>query len=135
MNMIAYRKGYKYQLAEPYKISIPIYNRDVTMPFVTLSRTGLLTIKAGYAWDGPSGPAIDTLNFMRGSLVHDVLYQMIRLGHLDRGARVIADDLLKKICIQDGMSKARAWWVYWAVKTFAQRASMPSSEPPVLRAP
>jgi len=39
---------------------------------------GGLLIKAGYSWDGPSGSAIDTKNFMQGSLVHDALYQLLR---------------------------------------------------------
>ena len=136
MNIIAYRRGYKYQVAEPYEIDLPIQGAlDVSTNLLRLSKTGKLTILDGYAWDGPSGPAIDTVNFMRGSLVHDALYQLIRLGHLDRKWRDGADEILREICIEDGMSKARAWWVYTSVKTFAQRAAMPSSEPQVFRAP
>jgi hypothetical protein len=41
----------------------------------------------GYAWNGPSGPTLDTRNFMRGSLVHDALYQLMREGRMDNGLR------------------------------------------------
>ena len=37
-----------------------------------------LYISKGYSWDGPSGPAIDTPDWIKASLVHDALYQLIR---------------------------------------------------------
>ena len=51
--------------------------------WVSIQPDGRLVIQKGYAWDGPSGPTIDTENFMRGSLVHDALYQLFREGKLD----------------------------------------------------
>lgn len=136
MNSIAYREGYKYQLVVSYDGNIPLYPpRDIRTEYIDLNKRGEILIRRGYAWDGPSGPAVDTSNFMRGSLIHDALYQLIRRGHLDRSMRGESDEILRKTCVEDGMSKARAWWVYTAVKTFAQRAAMPSNEPPVLHAP
>ena len=136
MKTISYRRGYKYQLAEPYEINVAVLpERDVSTSHLRLSKDGKLVILDGYAWDGPSGPAIDTTNFMRGSLVHDVLYQLIRLGYLDLQWRDKADEILREICIEDGMSAARAWWVYASVKTFAARAARPSSEPQIFKAP
>jgi hypothetical protein len=71
MNLISFRnlKRYKYQLLRDYKYQTAIrLNHDVKIQgFITLSINGLLTIAKGYAWDGPSGPTIDTKNFMRGS--------------------------------------------------------------------
>jgi hypothetical protein len=86
-----------------------------------------LHIAAGYTWDGASGPAIDTLNFRNGSLVHDVLYQMMREGGLPatRANRKRADQILKEICLADGMSYIRAQWVYLIVQTFARRWAVP----------
>jgi len=115
--MITYRSGYKYQLRNTYKIStgiIPPY--ELTTRYLTLGTDGKLTIKAGYAWDGASGPAIDTQNFMRGSLVHDALYQLMEDKHLSHDHMEAIDRLLQKLCIEDGMSKMRAWWVYQGVK-------------------
>ena len=136
MRHIQYREGYKYQLVISYEGDIPLYpSQDIKTEYIDLNKKGEILIRRGYAWDGPSGPAIDTRNFMRGSLIHDALYQLIRLDKLPREAKNIADKILLDTCVEDGMNKARAWWVYTAVKTFASRATMPSSEPPVLMAP
>lgn len=105
--------------------------------WVTLSKTGRLTMKKGYAWDGPSGPTIDTKNFMRGSLVHDACYQLMRAKLLPQDKRKPADVLLWLICIDDGMSRTRADYVYHAVRAFARRAARPRKqpEPVVITAP
>jgi len=110
--------GYKYELTETYKVRVPIKEGDVLSDYVRIKPRGFMIIKAGYAWDGPSGPTIDTLNFMRGSLVHDALYQLIREGKLDTKYRKVADKLLRDICREDGMSKLRSTIVYWAVRIF-----------------
>lgn len=115
---ISYIAGYKYQLAEHYIIKIPITGYEFNHDFCRLSLNGVLAIGAGYAWDGPSGPTFDTKNFMRGSLVHDVLYQAMGLELLPISCKQEADKILRRICREDGMSKIRAWWVYRAVKKF-----------------
>ncbi len=123
--MIRYKCGYKYQLYEDYEVQtkiIPI--QDVRTRFLDLTERGLLTIRAGYAWDGPSGPAIDTATFMRASLVHDALYQLIREGFLERGWRDEADNEMRRICVEDGMSRFRAWYAYHAVSVFGGRVGM-----------
>lgn len=136
MKQIAYRSGFKYQLSQPYRDKIPIRpEHDINTPRIKLSRDGELTITAGYSWDGPSGPTIDTSNFMRGSLVHDALYEIIRAGHLDAKEKESADRLLQAMCIEDGMSTVRAWWVYQGVAGFGGASIRPSAERPVLRAP
>lgn len=117
MEAIKYRAGYKYQLAEPYTVQTNIKpDEAIVDAFIVLTPSGLLTICAGYAWDGPSGPTIDTKNFMRGSLVHDALYQLMREKRLDCGWRDTADRELQRLCREDGMSAIRAWWVYQGVK-------------------
>lgn len=114
---IKYRGGYKYQLAEDYASETGIaLGYGVGNHFIFLSPTGQLVIKEGYAWDGPSWPAIDTKNFMRGSLEHDALYQLMREGLLTPEHRIIADKRLRAVCLEDGMSSARAWWVYNGVR-------------------
>lgn len=119
---IYYKKGYKYQLHSPYHMNIQIIPaHDIDTKFISLSMEGNLLIKAGYAWDGPSGPSIDTSSFMRGSLVHDALYQLIANRLLKRGDRERADKLLKRICLEDGMFSFRAWYVYKAVRKYGNR--------------
>lgn len=117
-------KKYKYRLVDTYTIYVQIYPpSDIKTEFIELtSEKGLLSIKSGYMWNGPSGPAIDTPSFMRGSLVHDALYQLIREKHLDRSYRKKADQLLRWICIKDGMYPWRAFYVYWIVRLFGRFA-------------
>lgn len=137
MPCILYNDGYKYQLKRDYTQVIEIKpTSPIDSYFITLDTSGLLTIKKGYAWDGPSGPTIDTKNFIRGSLVHDALYQLMRENHLDKSRyRDAADRLLQKICIEDGMSKLRAWWVYEAVNRFGDPSADPANDRPATYAP
>ena len=134
--MIYYKKGYKYQLTRDftYQLSFTIPNA-IEQEWFSITKSGLLKAKRGYAWDGPSGPTIDTKNFMRGSLEHDILYQCIRLELLSRSYKNLADLELKKICLEDGMCKLRAWWVFKALDGFADFAIMPSNESKELVAP
>lgn len=118
-NKIRYRDGYKYQLTQPYIMLLGITPDDIIDDdFIGLDKFGLLTIRAGYAWDGASSIALDTASFMRGSLVHDALYQLIADGKLPAITRVYADDLLRRLCREDGMSAIRAWYVHKAVRMF-----------------
>ncbi len=131
MKLITYRKlrVYKYQLREDYTIKIPIKpEENISTDFIKLDTERNLTIKTKYAWDGPSGPTIDTRNFMRGSLIHDALYQLMREKHIDIETRDEADQLLRQQCIEDGMSRLRAWIVYKAVKWFGEKSALPSEE-------
>ena len=136
MKHIYYREGYKYQLAKEYAIKIDIKPiSDIFTDYINLSIYGWLVIKAGYAWDGPSGPAIDTKNFMRGSLVHDALYALMREGKLDRCHKDDADRILEQLCKEDGMWGIRAWWVYVGVSKFGAKATTEEGENPTVRAP
>lgn len=119
-------------MAEEYIVSVRIKPADdVSNRFICLSTDGTLRIRADYAWDGPSGPTIDTKNFMRGSLVHDALYQLMREGYLPGSYRDEADDELRRICLEDGMSGLRAWWVYQGVRL----GGGPAADPRNARAP
>lgn len=127
--MICYKKGYKYQLARTYICHVDIYpSQIIKTRFITLDTTGLLTICWGYAWDGPSGPTIDTKSFMRGSLIHDVLYQLMRIGMLGLWNREAADKELRRICLEDKMNPIRAWYVYHSVRKFARSAALPENK-------
>ena len=124
MKSIRYRSGYKYQLAESYSTAIGIRPAEnIITGFVLLNTDGLLVIKQGYAWDGASGPTIDTKSSMRGSLVHDALYQLIRLGFLPAGVRIACDKEAHKIWIEDRMIKSRADVWQWFLNRFAGYAT------------
>ena len=134
---IRYKKGYKYQLAEQYQDTISIIpDHDIVSDYIDLDTQGSIVIKKGYAWDGPSGPTVDTRNFMRGSLVHDALYQLMRANQLDRQRwRNPADRLLQQMCREDGMNRLRAWWVYKGVDWFAEKATRESQRKRIITAP
>ncbi len=121
---VEYRRlpPYKYQTTIPLIFLTDIQPKeDIVHPFFRLSKDGVLTVAAGYAYDGASGPAIDTKNFMRGSLAHDCFYQMhqLRLG-LPIDWKEKADKLLVRLTREDGMSKIRCAWVYQSVKYFGR---------------
>ena len=132
MDKITYKKRirYKYTLVKDYRFKTKLSEpKDIKKDsdFIELTTDGWLTIKKGYAWDGPSGPTIDTKNFMRGSLVHDALYQLMREKIIPIDRREYADKLLKDLCLEDGMSKLRAWYVHWAVDKYGEKNAHPES--------
>ncbi len=128
--MITYKKRrkYKYNLrvAHEYAANIKV-RKAADLGKLKITKDGYLTLRNGYAWDGPSGPTLDTKNFMRGSLVHDALYQLMRSTIIDQDQRKRADKILKEICIDAGMSKIRAWWVYLGVRWFGSRSARPDT--------
>jgi len=140
---IEFKRGYKYQLHRTYTHIIPIEVNEIinnseflkVSPLKEMPGKAMLIMKKGYAWDGPSGPTWDTSNFMRGSLVHDALYQLMREGHIPGSYRELADKELHRICREDGMSRIRAWYVYRAVRRGAGFAADPSRRRPLLFAP
>ena len=136
---IRYCSGYKYQLAEEHVLTVRILpGEDIQTPFIDLSTAGELVIKRGYAWDGASGPAPDTKKLMRGSLVHDALYQLMRRepNKLPRDQwRDQADLELRRVCRDDGMNRVWAWVVYQAVRRFGESAAEPASRKKVHVAP
>lgn len=137
MSCIHYGAGYKYQLRRAHAERVAIYPaREVGNEWVRLLPDGTLQFKAGYAFDGPSGPTFDTLDSMRGALTHDGLYQLMREGHLDhRVHRAPADAELLRLCIEDGMWKPRAYAWYLMVRAFADPAADPALVTPDRCAP
>lgn len=112
---------YKYELVNQYSIQLPeelIPGSEILTDYIIISSAGWMTVKNGYQWDGASGPTIDSKGSMRGSLVHDALYQLIREKRLPKSCRKDADQLFKKICNQDGLGWFRAGYYYWGVRLF-----------------
>jgi len=95
----------------------------IVTEYIQMTAAGELRIRAGYCWDGASGPTIDTKNTMLGSLIHDALYQLIREGWLDFSHRKAADVLLRDIMISKGMTKIRARIWYRAVRKAAYKSA------------
>lgn len=135
-----YCAGYKYQLQADLLAKLPLTGEQGCVDgFLELKPDGTLTVKAGYAWDGASGPALDTPSAIRGSLIHDALYQLMREGFLPQSCREIADRILVEVCRMDGMDPLRAAGWYAAVREFgrpsAARCDRATYVAPPLEAP
>ena len=131
---IAYRDGYRYQLAESYAVDVRLIPATlIDTPWIRLDRDGVLTIHEGYAWDGASGATIDSPCAMRPSLVHDALYQLIGLGLLPRETREHADRIFRELCAEDGMGVVRRTLWHHMVRRFGPADGSPMK--PVRYAP
>ena len=143
--MIRYRKlrHWKFILHEDYLVDTGITGfefprgDDSTKLFlIELTPAGQLTVRKGYCWDGPSGPVPAWISSLRPALVHDALYQMLRLGALPQDLRDEVDNLFHRHCLESGMKPwlARCFW--WAVRQFGRSAaSEPEPYPTVHIAP
>lgn len=131
---IKYTEGYKYVLHEDYSVKTELqHDTFIYTPFVRLDSDGTLYIRKGYAWDGPSGPTADSPDSMRGSLIHDALYQLLREGKLPAEFREGADKELLRACLADGMVPLRAHIWFGAVRQFGE--SVMKYSYPILLAP
>ena len=128
--MISYEEidhpEFKYRLFRDYSHYTSLIGYDVDTEFLRLTTYGLLTFKAGYMWDGATGPAIDTVDNMRASLVHDGFCQLINEKRLPFKVRKYADYLLRTIFIEDGkyygrrFVTLRAWYFYLSVSAYRE---------------
>lgn len=132
---IYYKEGYKYQLTRDTWIKLPFAPEKIIRTwFIEFRADGWLWIRKGYAWDGPSGPTVDTHTFMRSSLIHDVLYQLMRMTLLPQSFKKPADVILYRISREDGMMWFRAQYVKKSM-VFSGFATSPENKKEELMAP
>ena len=111
------RFKYKYELMKDYSIFISEKDLPLTSEITTdyinvhpMAGGAMLTVKAGYQWDGTSGYiTVDTKSSMRGSLLHDVLYQLCRMGKIAFKLVSMIDKFFVYILRKDGFTRLRAW--------------------------
>jgi len=134
---MAYKSGYKYQIHEDfyYKLTFRPVSEKVETRFITLYPDGWLVIKNGYSYDGASGITYDSKNTMRASLVHDALYQLMRMELIEQMYRDESDEELYILIREDGMWYIRAKSWHLAVTYFADSAADPKNRKKVLFAP
>lgn len=117
---------FKYLLHVDYTTFIPNWKWGAIRldPYIRIGANGLVLIRAGYPWDGPSGPTWDRKENIEGSLVHDAWYECIRAGLLPMSSRPAADALMAKMCVAAGMNPTWAKWFYErGLKIFGARAA------------
>jgi hypothetical protein len=91
--------------------------------FGHLDQDGRVLIKAGYRWDGCSGPAIDRRTNMRCGLLHDFLYQLMRMSKLPQSYRKQADQLFRSLYRQDGGNAVMGLLDYIGLRIGASHAA------------
>ncbi len=131
-----YRKltSYKYQLVEEFQYKTDVIGFEINdLDFIKLDNLGNISISKNYAWDGASGPTIDTLNSIRASLVHDAFYQLLRMERIPQDYVIVADKLFREILVRDGMNSFRAWYWYKGLRLANGSAARPGTQkPPVI---
>lgn len=100
--------------------------------FLKLEKGGILTIKQGYRWDGATNGTVDRYHNHRSSLLHDAIYDLMRLEYLEPDNlnadtidlnftgyhnRKMADMIFYMIAIEDGDTKNGAKTDYFFVRT------------------
>ena len=124
--------NWKYELAEEYQVQLPPAlhpELGIHTEFLALTSSGILSIAPGYAYDGASGPTVDTKSSLRGALVHDALYQLMRGKFLDyKVHRKPTDKLFYRIIREDGMNPLRAYLWYRAVRRCGKKFTKPQPE-------
>lgn len=122
-------RGWKYELLREFRVPLHYFPADprreaITSPYVDLSADGVLTVRARYPSDGPSGPTVDTDDFLFAAIVvHDPLYELMRRGALAQHWRKAADLELRRFCKAFGMPWWRRLYVYYFVRWFAAWAA------------
>ena len=104
-----YCEGYKYQARCDMIYFTGICPReDIVTDLIVLRADGWMWVGKYFAWDGASGPAIDTASNMRGSHAHDALAALMRMGKLPMVFRYQANDVIRRLMIDDGAFRIRA---------------------------
>ena len=62
---------------------------------------------------------------MEASLVHDALYQLIRLGACPLSKRKQVDKLFLNLLKKNKVNFIRRWYFYLAVRLFGKKAAQP----------
>ena len=129
-----WRRKYKYELTQAHTMllrDLPagVQLKEHRSKYIVLTKNShgewWLTVKEGYRWDGVSGPTWDTDNTMRGGLIHDVLFQLMRGRVLAQNCFEWVNRLFRNILLEDDICMFRASYYFWAVQHFAHRYARP----------
>ena len=120
---------YKFKVEENFSIELTFKIPDFEHEYAS-SKDSVLSVKRGYAWDGASGPIINTRDTLVASLVHDVLYQAMRLNLIkpSKDNRKIADKNFFEILKMHGVNSIRRKVWYFAVRLFGKKSTIKIQE-------
>lgn len=129
-------KKYKYQTTVDVVLYVGIFGYSIETAYFKLTRDGVLLIKAGYMWDGCSGPTWDTKNTMLAGLGHDCLYQILRESLLISRSTLNYDERFDKLRLQvdqsfrqwlaeDGVCWIRCYYYYRGVRALGRKYALP----------
>ena len=115
-----YKSGYRYKTDEEYSCVLPFISYDAKQISIWVSFVDdRLVIANGYAWDGAStGLPWTPKKWIRPSLVHDAIYQLIREGQLPMERRVDADAVFHQLLLENRVNYIVALFAYAAVRLF-----------------
>ena len=110
--------GMKYELREAYHGQTAVMGHDVEnlLSGAVLQSDGSLSLPAGYRWNGPSGPTVDTPATLMPSALHDELYAQITQGLLPADERRYADLTYRNSLKNWGVSWLRRMTHFKAVR-------------------
>ena len=119
--VIRFEIPYRLRLRMPAgQQSVSVYDRDGVTPLATAFPRAVEGY-AGYCYDGPSGPAWDSITWLEGALVHDILCQLIDMRRLPAENQPKADSLMWLTNLDNGMRWFRAWYSYHGVRVYRRR--------------
>lgn len=114
-----YKSGYRYKLDEAYLHELPFDVFDASINGWVVIVDHRLAVANGYAWDGAStGLPWTPKKWLRPSLVHDALYQLIREGQLPMERRADADMVFYQLLRENQVNVLLAFPAYLAVRLF-----------------
>ena len=113
------KRKWKYRVYEDCRFKLHRRFPRVEHPFFEIDGHNML-IKAGYTFDGPSGPLYDTKKLIFVSLPHDAGYQAIREQLLEECWKIDLDKELEDM-YRERTSWGLQWFgsvIYWGVEKF-----------------
>jgi hypothetical protein len=105
---LCYVDGYKYQSRCDRVYYIGITGHTIVTDLITLRPDGWMLVSEYFAWDGCSGPAIDTKSNMRGGQCHDALAALMRMGLIPIDCVKPSNQAITRLMIDDGAWRFRA---------------------------
>jgi hypothetical protein len=118
------RVGGKFNLDQDYQVKIAVRPEfDIQTGLISLDTEGNLLLRSGFSWNGANA-TIDTKTILRGAMVHDALYELMREGELSSSRwRETVDQELRRLCREDGMARVRAGFMYFGVRQFGEKSA------------